>query len=630
MKLLIRIFITVFVFSSCIVSAKTNAPQPSKSTQKSEETQTQKPKTPMPDLQTAQLAKKTKSLFMVPVRRVGINPVKTNINEFRSYMTDSAQEMKGLASLPYTESDLSLRLIDDFKEALDTTGRFWGLFLNDFQKQFSAAIGAQDMTDLANAVAIPQMKRLETDYGLDGWLDPLVYFTPNQTLVRLVLKSKTHDQKTLTREDMYISPQPSEDKIRTAFSELMTRMRSSLGHDGRVTFQKDNLLTVDFGKDAGVQRGDILYAGYVILSSIHPKTHEYLKARRIATHQLKVLDSRNGSSLCQILYVDRTLLNETQLKAEPNTNAPALLAWKKDLNTEGDKKWRDSMFDPNYKILDSTPSGFGQPLLPYEDKLTRKLPKKTTVATDSPKQSLEDIEVVEDKPKAPQAVIGDPLSYIAKQLRLGVGYSYGKFTDFDGESTTSPTLINSIMFNSSIDIDTALDIRLEPNAKIIIWNGKSDQNGNPSRVKFQGTNYNLGADLLYNVFKTPNSSQKFYTGFGFSYVDGTFAYDDDPPAVPISSTHFQSFEFSLMSKWEGNFLYFGHIDFTGGLSLVDLFHNNAAFLLKLQLQPFYVIPPELVFMTSYRLHPNSWGEFTLGLQWDFISTYTRFKKEKLN
>ena len=78
-------------------------------------------------------------------------------------------------------------------------------------------------------------------------------------------------------------PKADEEKVKTAMAQGLRRLISTLGHDGKITYIRENLLTIDFGIERGITRGQQLIAGYVLLSSFHPQTGEFLRAEYFST-----------------------------------------------------------------------------------------------------------------------------------------------------------------------------------------------------------------------------------------------------------------------------------------------------------------------------------------------------------
>ena len=142
---------------------------------------------------------------------------------------------------------------------------------------------------------------------------------------------------------------------------------------------RDNLITIDFGKERGLTRGQKIIAGSVLLKSFHPKSGEFLRSERIPLYQLKVLEAQKGSSLCEITDVDKIKLDEVTQVAGPQPLV--LLAWRADSEPKT-KGWHEPYDPQTAPLLGAVDSGFGVPVakkeIPSPPKINRELLEKQT------------------------------------------------------------------------------------------------------------------------------------------------------------------------------------------------------------------------------------------------------------
>lgn len=286
-----------------------------------------------------------KAMLLPAVRRIAIDLPRTNANEFRNYV--SGKNLSGLLALPLTEAEVEQEVMKKVESAVIDTGRFWSLsvdstidFLQHDKKQSGASI----------------YSRLQKQYDLDGWLATEMRFQPDHTLLRVSLLNSGRN-RTLAREDITLATQPSSNEILTAVQSALVRLISTLGHDGQVTYHQDDVVTIDFGKERGLSVGTKLKAGAVVLSAFHPQTGEFLRAKRIDTHELEVTEVRKGSSLCRVVAVDKVSYNELLQRHGKDGSLP-LLAWR-DPEKKSEVGWTEPASTELAPIVSGAGSGFG-------------------------------------------------------------------------------------------------------------------------------------------------------------------------------------------------------------------------------------------------------------------------------
>lgn len=556
--------------------------------------------------------------FLLPaVRRIGVDFVETNLDKFRVFMRKQDRYLFGVPAFPFNEQDVQRLFSEDIAEELKNTGRFWNLTLTDFVKLLP--LSANPNADLIQK--IEKLKRnLELDYNLEAWIKPSVYFSPDQTLVRVVLKGAGIQSTVWAREDITLEAQASQAKIKSAFSQALSRLINTVGHDGKVTFFRENLLTIDFGIERGLVRGDTLYAGYVMLTSFHPQTGEFLRSQRVTIHELRVLEARQGSSLCQISASDR-LAFEQALKVL-GTNEVTMLVWKK-TNIGYKDGWREPYNPDTAPILGATESGFGNPiqasdppetpktLIPpvifeKETKLSR---KSATEKQGLPYKIAEKDQALPADATPPvikyrRAVINKPGTWFPYTALLGTGISLGlsnsNISDF------SKTILNKISFSTHINIDSEIKLKLIPYSQYSYYDS-----GNIS-----GNSYYLGVTVLDTIVSI-DRNDSLSIGGSLEYAGGQIDYKCNCRESNVLSHP------AVMANvmWEDNLTNFGNYNVILGLSVLDFVQQGSVWSLKTNFRPDVYLPKELVFDFSLKRFYGGWIEFSIGVSWDFIPEY---------
>lgn len=569
------------------------------------------------------------TFLLPPVRRIGVDLVETNLDKFRMFMRKQDRQLYGVPAFPFNEQDVQRLFSDDVVGELKNTGRFWNLALSDFVKLIPLAGNPNINTNQK----IEELKRrLELDYNLEAWVKPFVYFAPDQTLIRLVLKGAGIRSTVWAREDITLEPQVSQEKIKAAFSQALSRLINTIGHDGKVTFLRENLLTIDFGMERGIVRGDNLSVGYVLLTSFHPQTGEFLRSQRVTIHEIKVLESRQGSSLCQIVASDR-LAFEQALKVL-GTNEVTMLVWKKN-NTGYKEGWREPYNPETAPMLGAAESGFGnvindketpEPLksiippvvFERETKQNSSMGKddsfNKSVKANTEKQGLP-YKIAEKDQNLPsvssatnnkfrRAIINKPATWFPYTALLGTGVtvasSNGNISDFPR------TLLNKLSATTYINLDSEIELKLLPYANYSHYQGSS----------VSGSSYYVGATFLDTIV---NVDRYDYLSIGgsFEYTGGQIDYscncrDSNDLTHPTVMANVM---------WEDNLSTFGNYNVIAGLSILDFVKQSSVWSLKSNVRPFIHMPKELVFDFSVKRFYSGWIEFSVGVSWDFIPEY---------
>lgn len=284
------------------------------------------------------------------IRRVGILPGTNNLEDFRSFLRNDSQGPRGLAAEPISARDLEQVAARMLVDAAGETGRFWVLRETPFE------------VPSADARA-----KLAERYDLDAWLAPEIVFAPDHTLVRAALRPRSAPfeadpsallEPALAREDVLLEAHPSREAVQRAFGKALARIISTLGHDGALTFQQDDLVVSDFGLERGLAPGSEVAGGIVLLRARHPAGDEVLRVERIPLMTLKVLEVRQGSALLKVVARDRLRTDELRETLGLARDAlPPLLAWRV-LPTAPSTGWTGNIDAPLPPIVGSAPRGF--------------------------------------------------------------------------------------------------------------------------------------------------------------------------------------------------------------------------------------------------------------------------------
>lgn len=579
------------------------------------------------------------TFLLPPIRRLGVDLVETNIDKFRIFMRKQDKLLFGIPALPYNEQDIEKFLANDVKDEIKNTGRFWDISLSELTKLFPLS---NKQSNLNNTKNIELLKRqIENEYNIDAWLKPSVYFAPDQTLVRLVLKSSGIDAKILAREDITLEAQANEEKIKNSFSQALIKLINTLGHDGKITYTRENLLTIDFGIERGLVKGDTLYSGYIILTSFHPQTGEFLRTQRIPIHELKILESREGSSLCQIITSDR-IAYEQSLKMLGTNNA-TMLVWRKPRNNYDDS-WKEAYNPDIAPILGAADEGF-EPVQLNQKKeeppqsmipplIFEKQDKNETIVSQN--QTKKDIVLKnqsdqqgltnaipprdESTPKFPtvtykKAIIKKPYTWVPYSTLLGTGVTTGYINGIS--SKYNSTLLNKFSASSFIDIDTAAEFKLMPYFQYSYFNTSQTI----------GSSTYLGATFFDTLIHF-NQNDNFSLGASLEYTTGSIEYNSDNPSntsIPTKTASLSNSAIMGNIMFDGKIKDFGNYNIIGGISVFDFVETHPIWSLKANLKPTSSLPENIVFDIGLKRFANNWLEFSIGVSWDFLDEFKYIK-----
>jgi hypothetical protein len=289
-----------------------------------------------------------KRAAMTPLRRLGLLPVSHNIIEARKSLSDQTT-LRGLLAQPLSPEEFALRLNTQLKSVADASGRFWTM---DAIAGESASGRSAAQPDLSTF----QKAQLVREYDLDAWLKSEIYFTADHTAVRLAIVG-TNSNAVIAREDILLPFGADWDALTNAFAQTIGRMSDTVGHDGRVVFENNGLVGIDFGTERGLANGHVLQVGLVLQAANHPQTGEVMRYQRVPLMTLEVVDAKQGASLCRKVQVNPDLIKqaETQFGTGAERKLP-LLVWRQD-GLKADPSWQAARGDGR---VDAASIGFAQ------------------------------------------------------------------------------------------------------------------------------------------------------------------------------------------------------------------------------------------------------------------------------
>ncbi|MEY4066784.1 MAG: hypothetical protein RIR26_2992 [Pseudomonadota bacterium] len=264
-----------------------------------------------------------KRQMMLPLRRVGLLPVVQNTVEARKTLSDQVA-LKGVLAQPLSADDFAFKFNAQVKAVADANGRFWALdALAEENASGRSPAAASELSSFRKS-------QLQKEYDLDGWVSVNVYFTADHTAVRVALLS-AQNNSVIAREDVLLPFGSNWDALAQAYVQAFGRLSDTIGHDGRVVFENNELMGIDFGSERGISAGQRLKAGLVVQSAAHPQTGEVLRYQRTPLMEIEVVEVKQGAALCRKVATDPELLKQAEQAygAGVDHKLP-LLVWRND------------------------------------------------------------------------------------------------------------------------------------------------------------------------------------------------------------------------------------------------------------------------------------------------------------
>ncbi|MCA2959867.1 MAG: hypothetical protein IOD12_06405, partial [Silvanigrellales bacterium] len=592
--------------------------------------------------------------LLAPIRRLGLRPVTSNVAEFRSYLskeTSGGHAPGGFAALPLTQAQTSDRLLEMLEHALETSGRYFHVssaassngdgsgVLSRPRLGAGAAAGAEDLSE--------SEKQLEVEYDLDAWLQANVSFTPEQVRVRLTLQKAL---VVLAREDMLVRPDASEKDIHEAFLVALGRVSSTIGHDGRVTSLRDELVTLDFGKERGLTAGSRVELGLVVLAASHPASGETLRSRKVTTHVVEVLDAREGSSIARIVRFHPLVVRKAaSLFSGGHADELPLLAWRQVpppvLNTRGSDPWdkpREVEIEPltgaaaqgfpeggarasrragpalNQSSGDEQDAGFlgalfgsdsrasanasGVDTQTAESRPQNQSAESGSGARDSVEEGLEAEDLNAPSPERPvprRRVSQDSQDGVSLlSARAGLGMTFGILETDRGDrySDFPATVLNTV--RAQIHLALPSEWESKPELTLRLFSGGD----------VEGTQFALAAPLVRPF--SDSKEGRFLAG-GELHVGGGSV---KTIRVKQSLSHLALLG---VAEYEAHLGGFGEAEVGAGVSLFGLRGGHLEGFMKVQVSPTSFLPKPLSLHARIESGPEKWTALEFGATWAF-------------
>lgn len=528
------------------------------------------------------------SIVSLPaIRRVAIDIPRHNISQFREEMRTQASQLAGIAASTLNVDDMEEELARKLRSAMARSGRFWALSIDTRTEKKS------------------EKNNFQKEYDLDAFLESTVTLEGDHTRLKVVLKDARQDNRILAREDVYFNSQPSFEALEKAADVALSRLITTLGHDGKITFERSDLVTVDFGKERGLAPGHTIEAGYVLLSSQHPTTGEFLRSKRVVTHKLEVIEARQGSAICKKIAIDESKVRQYAGKAGAD-----FLAWKQDnkLNSIDTPK-------KTFKLdLEGSASQVGRGYFPAKEmnslaqNHTDSMSESTVTNTQTESNLLEDqktsstVSVIQNNASVPKALnLGskwdNPSSWHFYQLSPGAAATFATHTLDGTKSSEVPVyLFSKITLAGKIQVDSEIGIR--PFVSASSFAGEVEAAHIYTRVP-----------VLWELGKMKDLGVSYHGGMGF-----IAAFGEAKSILGTSDLMYiqPTIDFGFSQRAEE----LGTMKLDLGVSVVELFSGKVNGYVDLVVEPSQLLPKELEIYLRWTSGPSSWSEMSIGAQWN--------------
>lgn len=579
--------------------------------------------------------------LLPPIRRLGLRPVTTNVAELRTYLSkESSGDLApgGFASLPLSAEQASERLQEMLEHALDTSGRY-----------FHVSSGATAHGDGASVLLRGGSgggeweRRLEEDYDLDAWLQADVFFAPDQARVQLTLHTGTRKGvRLLAREDVLLRPDATEKDLHEAFLVALGRVSSTLGHDGRVTSMRDELVTLDFGKERGLLAGSRVELGLVVLAAAHPASGETLRSRRVTTHAVEVLDAREGTSIARIVRLNPLVVRKAaELFSRGHADDLPLLAWRQVappvLTSRGKNPWEQPRQVEVEPLTGAVSQGYAyekahgtEGSLPSQDSQdagflgalfgvpsSRKARTEHTATADAKgtahadrqtgaDATSEEFDEVEGEERLPQVPRPSPrgrsrparddVAFLSARAGLGTTFGILETDRGDRYSDFPATVLNTL--RAQVHLGLPSEWESKPEVALRLYSGGD----------VEGSQFILAAPLLKPAVQTQQG--RLLLG-GELHIGGGQV---KTIRVQESLSHFALLG---VAEYEAHFSGLGAADVGGGLSLFGLFGGHLEGYLSVSVSPSAFLPKPLGLHVRLEAGPEKWTAIEFGASWAF-------------
>jgi hypothetical protein len=540
--------------------------------------------------------------IMLPIRRLGLLPVANNVVDARLRLSDETS-LRGILAQPLSAEAILELLNATLKKASDASGRFWTMdaLSTDF------AIGRANAQKLSSS----QQAQWVKDYDLDGWLAAELYFSADHTTVRLSLSGQ-QGRPLIAREDLTLPYGVDLDTLKNAFTVAIGRMAETIGHDGRIVFENDDLVGLDFGIERGLAVGQRLKAGLVVQSAAHPQTGEVLRYKRQALLELEVIEPRQGAALCKKISVNPEQLKQFEsVYGSGSQKRMQLLVWRES-QTGGATLTASELSSPDEGIhtkASSASSGFkSQDVQQSKEKSVKKLAKESQSAGPSAvkKESQAQAQAQDTRPAEPSASSAEePVASDAKTeaktffstIKFGAGSTLGSLALSKGpvDAELPAYLLNTFSLQDGFRYDQEWNIKY--GAEYLMIGGKLDG----SRFTFKGAGF-APASLL-QIPEVP-----IQWGAEAQYSTGT-------ATTGKSKKTFDAFEVFGVLATERMLQGGWGLGVDYKQSMTGLLAGLFGFEAGLEVYSAAPLPKELGFQWRYINDGDRWTELLLGVTW---------------
>lgn len=372
--------------------------------------------------------------MMAPLRRLAFLPVEHNINDARQYLSRQVS-LQGLLAQPLSDNEFSRRFNAQLKAVADASGRFWTLDAIDI------GLNGASNNGVSQGPSTFQQAQLVQQYDLDGWIKTELYFSADHTAVRMAIVSPD-GSKVIAREDSLLPYGADAEALVNAFAQSMGRVSETIGHDGVVVFESNDLVGIDFGSERGLTTGQLLTAGLVLQSAAHPQTGEVLRYQRTALMTIQVIEAKQGAALCKRVSVNPDLLKQAMEHFGTGVDRKfPMLVWRESLSTPK-TAWQSAEKSDR---LDAQAQGFTSPT---SQGAVLKAGSSDVVSPRS-SQNVKDgaPQVAIAAPSNPfvtPGLSGGPKRPLGSSIKIGVGVSKGELELSKGPVSSS---LPSFLFN---------------------------------------------------------------------------------------------------------------------------------------------------------------------------------------
>ena len=527
---------------------------------------------------TSSRLKSSASVSFAPIRRLGVLPVKTNVQEWRrvfeGYGTGVLQP-GAVLGMPLSSEQFSSYLSSALENVLDANGRF--------------AVAALSEEGRGHQV--------EKDLDLDGLLVSEIRFDGDRAEIRIQLKARRDvsgawlkDAPTLVRESLSLDLEFSQQDLLRTFSNLLARLVGSLGYLGQVTSLRDQIALVDFGREIGVEKGETLEIGLVLPFERHPVSGEVLRTKRVTFYEGVVTEARPGSSLIQLLTEDSKKILEFQKNKQEEIR---YFVWRPSTSLPGSRS-QQGFVDSGFKRQSQKLPRSSQDQERSEEaaQADQKRAKADRLPSDAEDRTPSEEES--------QTQRGDLLSQLPVKYRgtsFGLGMNFGTLsTDLGNRYTSFPsTLLNYLSAEAAFDTDTHLHI--SPFASVSSFSG-GDVKG-------------FGADVGALVLMPLDHVSR-----GFSAGGALHASLGSVKTIRVTQ-NLGHFSVLGVAAWTLPLGTAGKLDAEIGLSVFDLFTGSLGVVSAFKWKELPGCPKELGAFAGYERSGSEWSQIKIGALWAF-------------